>query len=717
MLRTPGMSNQRPWFDHIVYGTQYYRAPTPRPDEWEADLEKAAAANLEAIQLRVQWRWHERRKEEFYHDDNDRLFDLAEKYGLKVIVKFLMENAPEWLYREYNCHRVDNQGTIIPGGAAAAYYVGGWVPCFDHPGVREEGTRFVSTIVDRYKDREALIAWNAWNEPVVRPFGECCCRHSQESLRNWLRGQWKTIEAFNAFTGKAWGDWEEVSAPRLYSTARTLFGSDFADLYFWKKWAMWACADRVKWIYDAVKAHDTTRPCYAHVGGASILQIILAFATDDRQVAEGVDYYGSSLASPLVSNGTPETPDYDRGIWNMSLVCDWMRAVSPDYWINEIYNYVGRWPEKNVTDADLYYRNLLCVAHGAKGLVYWQFHMERLGSESEDCGFVTIAGEATERLDQAGKIGAFLKEHGKALREATVPPADVTIVYDVSCDLLAAIQHAFFTGADCNQHLDSPYKVSLRGLYLHLWHLGLTVDFVDGRDHEKLRDAKVVFLPYAIVLTEPMQEALRKFVANGGVLVSDPCPGLREENTWVSPRCPPPLLQEVFGCRQIGYVYQHTGRTFVPYKGSPFKVRGGVAEFGEPGPEAKVIATWPDGAPAAVENRFGKGKAFLLGFQPGCHAYGELKRWLKRLTKKRLGLRSEWSTETGQGEVRRLAHPNGDFLFFFNPEDNENTFSMRWKGDPVPDILWGRGSVTAKNKSLVATLPPYGILVGRCAHL
>ena len=28
------------YFKDIVYGTQYYRAPTPMPDEWETDIIK-----------------------------------------------------------------------------------------------------------------------------------------------------------------------------------------------------------------------------------------------------------------------------------------------------------------------------------------------------------------------------------------------------------------------------------------------------------------------------------------------------------------------------------------------------------------------------------------------------------------------------------------------------------------------------------------------------
>ena len=63
--------------DALVYGTQYYRAPTPLPADWPADLAQAADMNLQAIQLRVQWRWHERREGQYKFDDLDRLFELA----------------------------------------------------------------------------------------------------------------------------------------------------------------------------------------------------------------------------------------------------------------------------------------------------------------------------------------------------------------------------------------------------------------------------------------------------------------------------------------------------------------------------------------------------------------------------------------------------------------------------------------------------------------
>ena len=66
--------------DQFVYGTQYYRAPTPLPEEWAVDLERMSDAGLDTIQIRVQWHWNERCEGEYCFDDVDKLFDLAQKY-------------------------------------------------------------------------------------------------------------------------------------------------------------------------------------------------------------------------------------------------------------------------------------------------------------------------------------------------------------------------------------------------------------------------------------------------------------------------------------------------------------------------------------------------------------------------------------------------------------------------------------------------------------
>ena len=100
--------------EDFIYAVQYYRAPTPLPKDWDNDLKTIKDLGFNTIQLRPQWRWHERVRGAIVWEDIDRLFDLCEKHGLKVIFKFMLETAPAWLFRAYQCERVDNQGQKDP---------------------------------------------------------------------------------------------------------------------------------------------------------------------------------------------------------------------------------------------------------------------------------------------------------------------------------------------------------------------------------------------------------------------------------------------------------------------------------------------------------------------------------------------------------------------------------------------------------------------------
>jgi len=65
--------------DFLTYGTQFYRAPTPLPDEWEPDIKQMVEWDMESLQLRVQWRWNEPVEGQYRFDDIDAFFELAAK--------------------------------------------------------------------------------------------------------------------------------------------------------------------------------------------------------------------------------------------------------------------------------------------------------------------------------------------------------------------------------------------------------------------------------------------------------------------------------------------------------------------------------------------------------------------------------------------------------------------------------------------------------------
>ena len=82
------------FFDEIIHGTQYYKTPTPTPSDWEGYIERMEEFNIDAFQIRMNWRRNERKEDEYDFSDVDKLLELAEKNGRKVMMKFLLECAP-----------------------------------------------------------------------------------------------------------------------------------------------------------------------------------------------------------------------------------------------------------------------------------------------------------------------------------------------------------------------------------------------------------------------------------------------------------------------------------------------------------------------------------------------------------------------------------------------------------------------------------------------
>ena len=95
-------------FDNIIHGTQYYRTPTPLPSEWEGDISRMADWELDAMQIRINWRWNERRENEYDFSDVDRLMELTEKHNRKVIIKFLLECAPQYIFDKYEGEKIES---------------------------------------------------------------------------------------------------------------------------------------------------------------------------------------------------------------------------------------------------------------------------------------------------------------------------------------------------------------------------------------------------------------------------------------------------------------------------------------------------------------------------------------------------------------------------------------------------------------------------------
>lgn len=589
-------------------GTHYYRAPSPPMAEWAADLQKCQEMKMQFVQARVFWNWHERRKGVYIWNDLDLFMDQAKKANLQVVLQLCLENAPRYIFEEYDGFRVDTCGKKIFPDAPAAFYTGGWIPCFDNPEVMKHALEFTAALAVRYRNHPALAFYHAWNEPRSRPVGECCCAHSVKSYQEYLQEQFGTVEELNEKFGKCYASFSDVDAARS--------AGDFTDMYLWRQWAANRVADRVQKVTEVFKSLDPDRAVMSHVGMAGIVQDPVQDISDDVQTASKVDLYGCSFPLRLM-------PEF----WGYMLV-DYLRGVGKgDFTIYELYPSNGMFiREVPPFIVDQYF--WMGVARGTTGICFWQFKKERLGAECNDAGLVEISGEDNPVSLQ---IKQSIAEAAKIpFGRWTFPSSPVVLGYDIQNDLMGRIEVTVPRESDLNGNFPVtfltcagyPAKSEQHGMYQLLWDAGFTTDYLPAqylRQDGIPESCKLLILPAWELMDQELACKLLNWIRQGGVLLVDSHFAMRQSNGWMSGRVPNCGLTDVFGFRAIDRV-RNAAITWdmQTAAGTRLTVNYERVTFQLDSPEVEVLARWCDNnTPAVVTRPIGKGRIIAIGATPG----------------------------------------------------------------------------------------------------
>ena len=589
------------FFDDIIYGIQYYRAPTPLPVEWEGDFSKMVERiSVDTIQLRIQWRQNERREGEYDFSDIDKLFELSEKYNLKVIVKFLLENAPQYVYEKYDGYRRNADNTIIRSCSHGAFYVGGWLPCFQNEKVKERATLFVRKVAERYANRKNIVLWNVWNEPRNRPAGECYCSSCHKAYAGWLKEEYGNIENLNQVFGTAEESFETIQLP-----AST---HGYWDVYLFKKWKSGrALYDNLKFVYDGIREFDCKRPIMSHSGFLSAHQKYLDDLGDESEIKKAVDFYGTSF---------PVEGDMQirKNALDTRFTADFMRGVDENFFVHEIYPGLGLFVDYD-KPTDLKFKLWSILGSGAKGMVYWQYRAERLGCENDCSGVVNMDGTDKNVTKTVKAFGDFIHEYGKLFVSAKAEQASLAIGIDYDSRLISAIEDG--TNAENTFNLsirDNPiyyYHHAVKGGYALFSDLGYSIDFVNMANLKDLDNYKVLYLPYYNMADEQNNEILKRFIERGGIVLCDEGFALRDRiNTWLRVDDIPfdfmsaKMLQRRLSLGKEKLTIGESTVTVTPYK-TLYKTNG------------KALAYFSSGEPAVQEISYGKGKVLLFSSSIG----------------------------------------------------------------------------------------------------
>lgn len=589
------------YFDEIIYGTQYYRTPTPLPEEWEKDISNMEKYELDAFQIRINWRWNERIENEYDFSDVDRLMELAEKYNRKVIIKFLLECAPQYIFDKYDGVRIGPKGEVIRGGAHGAFY-GGWRPCFTNPKVRERAILFVEKVAERYSGHKNLILWNAWNEIRNRPVEDCFCPHCRKAFGEYLRNKYQTIEKLNEFYGAAEESFEAIALPAMPHATWDIYEfKQFKGSYEMYEW--------LDWVKQAIRKYDKVVPVMAHVGVCSAFQKSLADICDDYVAAKAVDFWGTSIPCSCAMGTESERLDY-------MMLNSFIYSIDKDYFMHEIYPGHGRFHEKGYdTPFDMRFKLYGALAGGTKGFTYWQYRSERLGIEVDCAGIMHMDGEPRPVAEEVRQFGKYLHRDMKYFTKFSVKKAEVAILFDFNSQLISEIEDS--CGELYDFSLSNPkfyYRNAHAGIYRLAKRLNYHVEYLQARDMEQYGDYKVICVPYGSMITEEMTGKLAEFTRNGGILILDEGFAMRQSNTWVNPY--------ELNCKELATIKMKKRRgtsQVLNYKSKSAEMTPYKTEYDVKGSDSMLC--FENGETAIHKVSLDKGTVYLLGFSLGYSYY------------------------------------------------------------------------------------------------
>ena len=545
----------------FYYGAQYFRPPTPPPEEWDRDFSNMKKCGMNIVRMWCLWNWHEPAEGVYDWQDIDGLLKMCRKHDMEMILLISLESTPAWLNKRYPeaVHEGHDGTKPYPGGFSN--HPGGMFPGLnlDYPGVRECAENFLRAIVRRYKDHPAIWGWEPHNEPIIEParmkFSDeqvySYNEPSVEHFRRWLKKKYRTLERLNRTWSRKYGSWDEIEAPRR------LAGGTATDFLDWTLHNTAALNERVQWRIDVMRDEDPDIRIKLHTRAYGGMQGNAAtWGMDDWALAQLPDIWGGS-------SFYRQWPDEGYFLNNDSL---WSTAKGKEFWLSEVQGGppnggLGRSGSFDTAAGEYTPRHmemwtLMPFAQGAKGFMYWQWRMERKGPEW-GFGVTNIDGSWSPRCEVARDLGRFFHRNKDLLLEAEPLPYRVALGYNPHTNMLDFLHHKHVVC--CTEALMGAYKCTL---YLDLPTYIVRLDETAVDDDYSSFD--VITLAGTTWISPKSVRKLKAFVRAGGTLIADA--GLGEftvDRCWWSNVVPGEGLHEVFGVRRIdARTHERVGRTY-----------------------------------------------------------------------------------------------------------------------------------------------------------
>jgi beta-galactosidase len=601
-------------FPNPVYpfGAVYFRKSNPPEQDWERDHKTAAQMGMNIFRHWFMWASIENAPGRYDWRDYDRMVELEGQNHIKVVIAEIVNGAPEWMWDKYpHAHQVNSDGSEpfpAVGGSSATSSA---PLCLDNDDVRDQAGKFLTALVERYRDKPATLGYDVWNEGNMQ---ECFCKGTQAKFRDWLKAKYGTIEAL----GRAWhrysyADWESVHPPRNTG--------GYPDSLDWAAFRRDNAIRLLHWRTELIRRLDKKNKITAHSTG--LLTEI------EWRTAADVDSYGYTWVASRHTNDP----------WMQFHAVDIVRGASrgKPFWHAEATGG-PLWLQPQVLnrpledgrssdEKDVRVWSLIDMTAGATGILFTRWRPLLDGPLFGAFGPMGMDGSVTPRAEMASTLARWANSHPDIWKSRPVR-GDVGIVFVQEAADFSVIQGGGGVatggrrggggGGGGEGGGGANYVQAAQGAYQAFFDSNIQADFVGIDD---IGEYPLIYLPYPEMLRKSTADKLKDYVAKGGTLVSEGCPGYFGEGGTVGAVQPNLGLDQVFGAREtyIQFTPDLLGNLNLTINDKQVGGQYFLQEYRTEG--GRAVGRYANGHTAAVEHTFGKGKTLLIGTFPGGNYY------------------------------------------------------------------------------------------------
>jgi beta-galactosidase len=480
---------ERQLFPHtLLYGGDYNPEQWPEI-MWQDDMRLMQLAHVNMVSVNIfSWALLEPQPDQYTFVRLDRIMDMLAHNGIMADLATGTASPPTWMSRLYpSMLPVTRTGVRMSHGSRQHY-------CPNSPDFRRKSAALVQQLAGRYATHPALNMWHVNNEygchtPV------CYCDNCAVAFRIWLQQRYGSLDGVNAawgtnFWSQRYYEWDDILPPR----ATPAQNNPTQSLDYWRFMSdsLLACYQVEE---DILRATTPNIPLTTN--------LMVAFKpVDDFAWASHMDIISFDMYPP---NTAPA--------WETALSHDLMRSLKhgqPHLVMEQSPSQVNWMPQNpHKRPGRMRLHSLQALAHGANGVLFFQWRQSQAGAEQFHAAVVPHVGnEHTRIFQQAAQVGTELAKLAPEIAGSRIT-AQAAILMD-------------WQNWWAVEYLPGPsnrlsYWKQIQAYYQPLHSLNVATDIVSP--DSDLSSYKLVIAPLLYMLRPGVAQNLMRYVEQGGTLL------------------------------------------------------------------------------------------------------------------------------------------------------------------------------------------------------